>query len=98
AGVAAVGRTRDVALQGEQQSAALTSVPGEVADVVEALRREVRRKRARLAGLLDQAAVGAVEAHRDPVEEPRPGGRVRQALEVGERHAVGLSQAPAPGA
>ena len=56
-----------------------------------------RRQRARVAGLLAQVAVGAEEADRDAVEEPRPGGRVRQALEVGERHAVGLGQAPAAG-
>ena len=50
-----------------------------------------------LSAFWTQVAVGAKEPDRDAVEEPRSGGRVRQALEVGQRHAVGLGQAPAAG-
>ena len=47
--------------------------------------------------VLVQVAIGAIQADGDAVEEPLPGGRVREALEVGQRHAVGLGQAPAAG-
>ena len=45
--------------------------------------REVAAQRVGLPRLLAQVAIGAVQADRDAVEEPRSGGRVREALEVG---------------
>ena len=95
--VAAVGRSGDVALQRQQQAPALARVPRRVADVVEALRGQVAGQRVGVRRVLAQVAIGAVQADRDAVEEPLPGGRVGEALEVGERHAVGLGQAPATG-
>jgi hypothetical protein len=87
--MAGVAEERDEAFEGQEHAAAFALVPGYVADVVVALAPEhFGGDHVEVAGLLDEARVGPVEAREDAVEVEVPpliGGDALEVLERDER-------------